>query len=364
MRILICGYYGLGNAGDEAILAGAVGALRQRLPEAELVVLSADPPATRKALGIVAEQRWRYLTIWREIGRADLVLEGGGGLIQDSTSAKSALYYLGILGAARLRRRRFVVFAQGIGPLRSRLTRALTGRVLRRAAAITVRDHNSAGLLVEVGVPAEAIAVTADLAALVDPVPNEDVAHHLPPRQSGPLVGLALREVRGAEAALESAMRAARHLRDEHGAQIVPLALHVKDDAQLASQAADLLGTPAVGVGAELSPAEWVGVVRSLDFVIAMRLHACLFAAAQCVPFVALSYDPKVAAFASRAGALWAPLEAELPEVLQLVDAAWTQRDTRASDRATIADDLRAQAERNIDIVETLLRDGPRAARS
>jgi len=355
MRILISGYYGLGNAGDEAILAGAVGALRRRLPEADLAVLSADPAATHHAHGVRAVQRWHTPTLWREIGAADLVLQGGGGLIQDSTSVRSALYYLGILAAARLRRTPFVIFAQGVGPLRHRLTRMLTGVVLRRAAAITVRDENSAGLLVHAGVPAEAITVTADLGALVDPVPPEDVASLLPARSAGPRIGLALREVEGSEAVVTGAMEAARHLRDRFGAQIVPLALHAKDDPELALRAARDLGARAVGAEGELSPGQWVGLVRSLDFVIAMRLHACIFSAAQAVPFVALSYDPKVAAFATRAHALWAPLEAELDEVIDLIERAWSEREARSATRAAFADELRAQAERNIDAVEALV---------
>jgi len=355
MRILICGYYGLGNAGDEAILAGIVGGLRRRRPDAELVVLSGDPPATQAAHGVHAAPRRHYPTLWRQIGAADLVVEGGGGLIQDSTSVRSALYYLAILALARLRRTPFVVLGQGIGPLRHRLTRALTARLFRRAAAITVRDGNSAGLLVQMGVPAESIAITADLAALVDPAPPEDVAHWLPSREGGPRVGLALREAEGAQAALTHALEAAKQFRERHGAQIVPLALHAKEDTHLASQAAEMLGVRAVGVDRELSPAQWVGLVRSLDFVIAMRLHACIFAAAQAVPFVALSYDPKVAAFASGAHALWAPLEADLEEVLHLIDRAWSERETSAAARAAFADELRAQAERNLDVVEAHL---------
>ncbi len=355
MRVLISGYYGLGNAGDEAILAGALAALRRRLPAADVTVLSADPPATEREHGVGAAQRWHWPTIWREIGAADLVLQGGGGLVQDSTSVKSALYYLGLLAAARFRRRPYMVFAQGIGPLRHWLTRGLTVSVFRRAAAVTVRDDSSAGLLVEIGLPAERVTVTADLAALVDPVPGEDVAALLPPKGQGPRIGLALREAEGAESALTGAMEAAQHLRDRYGAQIVPLALHARDDADLAHRAAEALGARPVGAEGELSPAEWVGIVRSLDFVIAMRLHACIFAAAQSVPFVALSYDPKVAAFATRAHALWAPLEADLQEVVHLIDRAWSEREAGASMRAGFADELRLQAERNLDVVEALL---------
>jgi polysaccharide pyruvyl transferase CsaB len=355
MRILISGYYGFGNAGDEAILAGALSGLRRRLPEAEVVVLSADPPATHEMHRVTAVQRWHWPTIWREVGACDVLLQGGGGLVQDSTSQRSVLYYLGVLQAARVRRKPFVVLAQGVGPLSHGTSRWLTGRTFRRAAAISVRDDNSAGILVELGVPAEKITVTADLAALVEPAPAEDVAPCLPPKDGRPRIGLSLRHAGGGEAVIQAALSAARHLRESEDARIVPLALHATEDADLADRVAAEVGERPVGARQTLSAGRWTALVRSLDFVIAMRLHACIFAAAQATPFVALSYDPKVAAFATRVGAGWAPLEARPDEVLALVRRAWAGRETERPQREACADQLRAAAERNLDRVEAVI---------
>src|SRR2546428_345423 len=52
MRIVVSGYYGFGNGGDEAVLEAIVGALRARLPQAQLVVLSAAPDQTRLLHGV------------------------------------------------------------------------------------------------------------------------------------------------------------------------------------------------------------------------------------------------------------------------------------------------------------------------
>lgn len=356
MRLLLSGYYGFGNAGDEAILAGAIAALRRRFPEAELVALSADPAATSILHGIHAAQRWSFRDILREVAAADFLLQGGGGLIQDSTSARSALYYLGILILARLCGTPYILLAQGLGPLRRRLTRKLTAALFRRAAAITVRDDNSAGLLAEISVNPEALTVTADLAALVDPAPADEFTAFLPPKDAGPRIGLALRPVEGAELLLTGAREAARLLRNRYQAQIVCLALHREEDRVLALEAAEALGASAIGTDSELTPAQWMGLIGALDFVIAVRLHACIFAAAQGVSFVALSYDPKVAAFAGRAGALWAPMEADLEEALALIERAWAEREHSAAARASFARELRAAAERNFDVVEATLR--------
>ena len=339
MRILISGYYGFGNAGDEAILRGTLESLRMRLPGCEYTVLSADPDGTRTAYGVQAVDRWDKGEVWRAIGEAGLALQGGGGLLQDATSQRSPLYYLAILYAARLRRTPYMVYAQGMGPLSGGLNRWLTGRLVRGAAAVSVRDEVSKTLLAELGVPEERVEVTADAAALLDPVPYEDTAWMLPPREAGPRVAFALREYPGCEGLVEGAVEAARVLRDEEGAQVVPLALHPGDEV-----VAEMLGSVKKG-------SDPFSVVRVVELVVAMRLHAAIFAAASGVPFVGLAYDPKVKAFAQSVGSRWVPAEATAEEVVAAVREAWEARDSEREARQEAAERLRRAAERNVEMV-------------
>lgn len=353
MRILISGYYGFGNAGDEAILAGTIGALRERLPSCELTVLSADPDATHAAYAVRAVDRWHWATVWRAVGAADLLLQGGGGLVQDATSARSALYYLGLLAVARLRRKPYIIYAQGVGPLTRALTRWLTGRLFARAAALSLRDRRSADLVRQLGVSEQKLTLAADAAALLEPVPPEDVAHLLPDRAEGPRVGIALREAPGTEGLVGGVQQAARWLRDTHGAQPVLLPFHARDDTDLALRVAAEVGGHCLSDCGALSPAQLMGVVGSLDFIIAMRLHAAIFAAVQGVPFVGLSYDPKVSAFAETCGARHAPAHARPQEVVAVIREAWEQREDGALQRLEASRALRMAAERNIDLVGT-----------
>ena len=46
-KILIAGYYGFGNLGDEAILAALAQALLQRIPGCRITVVSGDPERTQ-----------------------------------------------------------------------------------------------------------------------------------------------------------------------------------------------------------------------------------------------------------------------------------------------------------------------------
>ncbi|HXE72477.1 MAG TPA: polysaccharide pyruvyl transferase family protein, partial [Candidatus Nitrosotenuis sp.] len=100
-RLLISGYYGFGNTGDEAILQAMVAEIRRQSPQARLAVLTADAQAAR-SLDLVPLHRRRLSVLVPAIRNCDLVLSGGGGLVQDSTGVGTVAYYLGITTLARL----------------------------------------------------------------------------------------------------------------------------------------------------------------------------------------------------------------------------------------------------------------------
>ena len=101
-RILISGYYGFGNAGDEAVLAAILASLRRQVPEAQCDVLSIDPKTTTRLHGIPAYHRARPREVLTALRRCDLFVSGGGSLLQDVTSLNSLLFYLAQIRLARL----------------------------------------------------------------------------------------------------------------------------------------------------------------------------------------------------------------------------------------------------------------------
>lgn len=305
MRILISGYYGFGNVGDEAILAALVAHLHAQHPAAQVCVLSAQPEVTARELGVEAAQRWSWGAILREVRRADLVIQGGGGLLQDTTSAVSPLYYLAILHFCRrgFRKRPYAIFAQGLGPLQRPFLRRLARRALSRAASITLRDDASAAFLRdELRVPYEPL-VAPDPALCLQPAPLEAAEDALCAAGLGsdaPRIGIVLREWPGVtqvEAAVsEFIARAA----EEWGARC--LLIPFQREADMAQCVRLSAGSRASVWDKPSSPAELVALTARLDMVVAMRLHAQIFAVSQAVPMVGISYDPKVAAFCKQAG--------------------------------------------------------------
>ncbi len=357
MRLVISGYYGFGNVGDEAILAAILDRVQVRLPDAEIVVLSGNPQHTTAQYTVRAVQRWSLRDVWRQLRAADLLISGGGGLIQDSTSALSPLYYLGVLALARRAGTPSMIFAQGLGPLRRRLIRRLTASAFRSAAAITLRDEQSVRFLEdELGVTSPPAQVTADPAMLLAPCPTERTEHLL--RNCGlsmhaPVVGLSLRG--GLEEGLvETVVPLIGHLRRALNAQVLLIPFQPSEDAPVACQLATASGGAAVLHGVT-DPREILGVISSLDLLISMRLHGLILAAASAVPALGISYDPKVARFARTADQPTVNLDELSTECLiQEVDDLWATRQQRAAERQQVATRLADAAQRNFDVLTAL----------
>ena len=269
MVVGVAGYYGFRNAGDEAILEAIARELKAR--GHEVVALSGDPKRTREDHGLRAYHRLNPLALLR----ADLWLLGGGGLLQDATSALSLTYYLSVLRLARLFRKRVVVFNQSLGPLspwgERRVRKALQG------VPVILRDQDSLEYARRLGIPA---ALGADPALLL-------------PRHGG-----------RREEALTTLYVAANHLVHE-GKQVLVLLLQPGYDDEVA----EVFRLHRIERTSD--PRRLLYLAAQAGYVISMRLHGLILAAAAGTPFAALSYDPKVAAFAKETGAYYQELPGE-----------------------------------------------------
>ncbi|ERN43140.1 polysaccharide pyruvyl transferase CsaB [Rubidibacter lacunae KORDI 51-2] len=280
-RALLCGYYGCGNAGDEALLA----ALLQMLPvEIEPVVLSANPAQTR-ALGVEAHSSRSAFAILRALNAADAFIWGGGSLIQDATSWRSPLYYCSLMALAQKRGLKTIAWAQGIGPINLPLTRWVARQTFAHCTAVSVRDRVSAQLLAEWEIPA-AIAPdpvwaleSKSLKGLLDlPVPRVAVtlrAHPLlTPERLQTLI-----------AALVNFQKATR---------TCVLAVPFQPERDRAIAEAIVSTVPNAHLVSTTDPRELKGVFRGVELAIGMRLHSLIAAAAAGCRCFALSYDPKI----------------------------------------------------------------------
>lgn len=300
MKLVVAGYYGYRNWGDEGSLAALLQALREplALPETEqqrvpvsLTVLSGDPAFTESTYGVCALPRMQLRLVRNAIADSDALLLGGGSLLQDATSLRSLLYYLTLIHWGLKAHGQVLLIGQGLGPLKRRVSRLLVGAVVRRVPFLSVRDADSARLLRTLGVTHA--TVDADLTWALEAQPP-----HWEPTPDRRWVGLAPRAW-GSAPVIAAFADLCRQIRaDGYEPLLIPMQ-ETQDrplcEAIAASAEACLLPAPK-------HPAQLLGVMRSLQAVVAMRLHGAIFAAAQGVPVLSVAYDPKVDALASQLG--------------------------------------------------------------
>ncbi len=319
IRVLIVGYYGFENAGDEAILQAIIGDLKALCPEIGFTAVSGDPAATCAMHAIDAVSWHDSLAIFDAVSETDLIIVGGGGLFHDYwgvnpnhflTNRQSGIaLYAGpaVLGA--LLGKPVMLYAVGIGPLLSEHAKQLTRVTCQAASAITVRDEGSKRLLESIGVAGDRISVTAD------PVFSLTAKAATATSRAGlkkPLVAVSVRDWdTGVERDFwerEFGAGLDRFLGREGGTVLfVPLGRlqgERENDLRVSEQiqAAMRLRDSTVVITDDMNVAEVIQLLGECDLTVGMRLHALIFSALNRVPLVAVSYDPKVDAFMERIG--------------------------------------------------------------
>ncbi len=361
MRVLLSGYYGFGNLGDEALLAVIVERLNQRFAHPQIEVLSATPLATAAALSVTATPRWQWPAVRAAIERADVVLSGGGGLLQNATSLRSLFYYAGILRHASRAKRKSMIFAQSIGPLDA-FGRFIVRRWCKGVERATVRDERSRTLLREL-LPATPVERTADPVFLYDAPAEIDLSEEGLGPESGPYAIVSLRKVAHVRDAAGVVGRAVERLSRRYHVRSAFLPFGGAADAAVCADAIRASNSDAVLLPACSLP-KAAAIVRGARVVIGMRLHALILAARYAVPFLAMAYDPKITALCDDLEYPLAPLwESSRPApsdaaVDDLVDMLMLQRDRLATQLSARMKVVRAAAERNFDVLGELLGEG------
>ncbi len=294
-KVVISGYYGFSNAGDEAMLYAILRALRQSFPGVETTVISGTPEETARKFHTRAIPRFGGLAIARHILSCDLLISGGGSLLQDVTSSRSLLYYLSIILAGILCGKRVFLYGQGIGPLRRKWVCALLRRVLSHVDAITVRDEKSKHLLESLGVKAPVYA-TADSVLSLPKVSTDrgrEILKEAGVPEGKKIIGISVRNWLDAEQWADKFSSYIDRLAEEDAA-VVFIPMQWPEDNHMAERLCRGKSDRFFFLEGSFSAPELMSVMGCLDLLVGMRLHALIFAALMHVPLIGISYDPKI----------------------------------------------------------------------
>jgi len=305
-KIVLSGYYGFNNSGDETILYAIISMFHKIDPSIEITVLSNEPEKTAKLYNVRAVSRWRWSQVIRTVSECDVIISGRGSLLQDVSSINSPLYYLAVIFLARLLGKPVQIFAQGIGPLTNKKNRRLTAWILNRVSAITVRETGSKTELTSLGVTLP-VEVTADpvLGLNRDNI-DKEIGRSILERNDfyftdeDKKLGVFIRSW-GDNSFIGELVQALDNFAQQ-GWKIVFVPMQFPRDITVAKEAAKLMHNEVVILKEMYSPEETLAIIHHFDVVLGMRLHALIDAAILGKPIVGLSYDPKIDRFLEQLG--------------------------------------------------------------
>ena len=281
--IMLCGYYGYGNAGDDSMLSCIVDGIRRIDPSLAICVMSACPEKTRALYLVDAVNRFDLPAVLRKLERTKLFLFGGGNLFQDKTSTHSLLYYVNMIGAAKRSGAKIMIYANGIGPIAKAKNIYRVKECLAAADSISLRDGYSFDFAKKL-VPEKNIRLTFDPAVLVSPCENTV-------RDERYFVVL---PKKNASDAGEKLLRLIGHIRRKYKMRAFLISMYDNEDLdycrRLSAKTGAALLRPA-------SDSEIVSALAGAALVISSRLHGLIYATAAACPMMSFSDDVKLGSY-------------------------------------------------------------------
>lgn len=309
-RVLVCGYYGFGNTGDEAILSVLLDDIRSVFPEPEIAVLSGNPKMTAGRYDVTGVDWASPADLIEAARESDLMVLGGGGLIQDYngfntsgllTSGHGDVIWAEFALFARMLAKPLAIYGVGVGPLTTQAGQKAARLVFSLASAGSVRDEESLALLENIGASTNDVLLGADPVFRLRPAPRvESILEMEGLPTGGPTIGVCLRPWRTGLPIADLAAALDRLVEREEGRivflpfQVAPTRnendAHVAHQVMLAMKRGDRAGI----IRGSYGPTEKLALFSQFDAVIAMRLHAAMFGLKAGKPTVAIAYDKKV----------------------------------------------------------------------
>ncbi|CAM4476177.1 polysaccharide pyruvyl transferase CsaB [Paenibacillus xylanexedens] len=326
-KLVISGYYGFCNSGDEAVLKSILTALEEESQRSNItiepIVLSGDPESTTAMYGVRSVHRMKLKEVREALKESDGLISGGGSLLQDATGLKSIPYYLGVIKLAQWLKKPTFIYAQGIGPVNRKIFNPMIKSVFKACTYVSVRDEQSADYLRGLGLQWNQIHVVPD-PVMGLPLPETKVersagavsadaatqANRVEPSTGGhtklPVIGVSVRFWESDRKELTAIAAGLKKLCSKRAVHLRFLPFHLPVDEQASRFLMEMLGD-VTSKGSEISitedltdPQLMLEEVSKCDLVIGMRLHSLIYAASQYVPPVGISYDPKIDQFLLR----------------------------------------------------------------
>ena len=285
-KYVVSGYIGFDNFGDEAIANVLISHLKKNGAE-KITVISSNPEKTSENYGVESVGMLKFLSAVKD---SDVLISGGGSLLQDITSLKSLIYYLGIIYYALALGKKVIIFAQGFTPIRTKIGEFFTKFVLKRCSRISVRDIKSQQMLQKMGIASELVG---------DPIFGVE----MPVQEKENAIGIQLRSYPTIND--DFLEKLAEKIKEKFSDKEIRL-FSFQDSLDLEILKKIALKLKQRGLESKiyqkLSVEEVLCEIPKLETLIAMRFHALLVGAKSKTKLLGINYDIKVESLSKAVG--------------------------------------------------------------
>jgi polysaccharide pyruvyl transferase CsaB len=379
-KIFIAGYYGFRNVGDEAVLSAMISSMRSLDPDLLFVVTSEEPEETEREHGVSCVRWDDYQAVVTSIMKSDLVLLGGGGLLNSYLEYDPSLFLVpghrlfsvfifGVPVLARALGKPCMIYSVGASTIEPAEAREHVRFAVDCCSEVTVRTKRSLEVLRQLGCQGQ-ISVTGDAAFCLS---NEeiDITDYVGRNVARPLVGVSIRdwEIRSDQDRTEEAVaEALTTFTSRNGGTCVFLPFDTGMSAGELS-ADDLAidrvikragpGLNHVALKGYHKPGVVSAIISKCDLVMGMRLHSVILSIKNGIPFAALQYDPKVTGMLRDSGMTGYGLDIDGitgPGLLQVMERAYAHRGWLRPHLVTVAGEMRRASLRSASLAMDLLK--------
>ena len=358
--VIISGYYGFKNVGDDAMLLSIINSLRVYKEGIRIVVLSKNPKETKANYGVEAIYRFNIIKVLQIMKITKLFINGGGSLIQDNTSTRSLVYYLGLIWLAKKINMKVMLYANGIGPLYKKANRRFARAVLEQVDMITLREEMSLQELKRLAVKKPDVRVTADPALTIDVCDGHEIEDIFAKESIGlssPIVGFAIRQWGKRRKYEKILAKVADYMIEKYLAKVVFIPMHKPHDLNATLRIVKKMEQKGYVIHDTYSASQIMGIISRFDLLIGMRLHALVFAASVGIPVVGLVYEPKIDGFMHYIKQISAGHVDNLDfyGLKSILDDVWTNRDSLKNNLKVIVEMLKIKSLENAKLAVDML---------
>ena len=361
-KILVSGYYGYQNSGDDAILHSICHDIIQLNIKSEITVLSNQPELTMQEYSVKAVDRFNLKKVNEEIKHCDVLVMGGGTLIQDLTSTRSLYYYLGILWMAKFHKKKVMLYGNGIGPISKWYNKAPTRITLNHVNMITLREHLSKELLTKLKITKPHIEITADpvfnLEMSAD-VYTEDLYSKEGVAKDKPIVGVLFRSWSHEESYTRKMAKVCDQIIETYDYNIVFVPMRHPTDLIVALEIMKKMKHKATIIEHRYNEEKLISFMGDMHLLLSMRLHGLIYGALKQVPIIGFNYDPKVEYYAKE---LDIPIVDDMrhihvDKIMEQINEIEKNRVSVTAKLAFRVDELKQEAKRNREYLLDLLKE-------